>query len=115
MSLQKGDIVLVPFPFTDLSGTKLRHSLVLWIDTIGDDVTLCFISSQNISSLSPEGSILEPSDPDFTSTGLRVASKVRVTRVTTIERRLITRRIGKLGANQLQQLNTVMLQALKLT
>jgi mRNA interferase MazF len=114
MSLQKGDIVLVPFPFTDLSGTKLRPGLVLWIDTIGDDVTLCFISSQNISSLSPEEFILEPSDPDFTSTGLRVASKVRVTRITTIERRLITRRIGKLGASQIQQLNTVILQALKL-
>ncbi|MDZ8188934.1 MAG: type II toxin-antitoxin system PemK/MazF family toxin [Nostoc sp. ChiSLP02] len=115
MSLQKGDIVLVPFPFTDLTGTKLRPGLVLWIDTIGDDVTLCFISSQNISSLSPEEFILQPSDPDFTSTGLRVASKVRVTRITTIERRLITRRIGKLGANQVQQLNTVILQALKLT
>jgi mRNA interferase MazF len=115
MSLQKGDIVLVPFPFTGLSGTKLRPGLVLWIDTIGDDVTLCFISSQNISSLNPEEFILEPSDPDFTSTGLRVASKVRVTRITTIERRLITRRIGKLGANQVQQLNTVILQALKLT
>ncbi|MEH1845718.1 MAG: type II toxin-antitoxin system PemK/MazF family toxin [Nostoc sp.] len=65
--------------------------------------------------MSLEEFILELSDPDFTSTGLRVASKVRVTRITTIERRLITRRIGKLAASQVQQLNTVMLQALKLT
>ena len=115
MSLQKGDIVLVPFPFTDLSGTKLRPGLVLWVDTMGYDITLCFISSQNISSLSPEEFILDPSYSDFTNTGLRVASKVRVTRITTIERKLITRRIGKLAASQVQQLNTVILQALKLT
>jgi len=35
MSLQKGDIVtLVPFQFTDLTGTKLRPGLVLLIDTM---------------------------------------------------------------------------------
>ena len=112
--MHKGDIVLVPFPFTDLSQAKLRPALVLWVDNTSDDVTLCFISSQNVSSLTPEEFVLNPSDSEFPDTGLRVASKVRVTRIATIERRLITRRLGKLGTNQMQQLNTVMLQAFKL-
>jgi mRNA interferase MazF len=32
MALQKGDIVLVPFPFKNLSQTKIRLAVVLWSD-----------------------------------------------------------------------------------
>jgi len=115
MSLKKGDIVLVPFPFTDLTGTKLRPALILWVDDAGNDITLCFISSQNATNLSPGEFVLDPSDAEFAATELKVISKVRVTRVVTLERRLITRRIGKLGANHIQQLNLFMLQAFQLT
>jgi len=114
MSVKKGDIVLVPFPFTDLSTTKLRPAVVLWVDSTGDDITLCFISSQNLTRLSPNEFVLDASDPDFSNTGLKVTSKVRVTRIATLERQLITRRIGKLGVNQIQQLNSAMLQAFQL-
>jgi mRNA interferase MazF len=89
MSLEKGDIVLVPFPFTDLSATKVRPSLILWVDATGDDATLCFISSQNLTNLSREEFMLDASEPDFAATGLKISSKVRVTRIITIERRLI--------------------------
>ncbi|HBL14779.1 MAG TPA: PemK family protein [Cyanobacteria bacterium UBA11162] len=114
MSVNKGDIVLVPFPFTDLSATKLRPAVVLWVDSTGDDVTLCFISSQNLTSLSPDEFVLDASEPEFASTGLKISSKVRVTRIVTLERQLIKRRIGKLGSNQIQQLNTAIIQAFQL-
>jgi mRNA interferase MazF len=85
MTLHKGDIVLLPFPFTDLRTTKVRPAVVLWVDITGYDVTSCFISSQNVTTLSPKEFLLDPSDSDFEITGLRVASKVRVTRIVTIE------------------------------
>ncbi|EDX71044.1 hypothetical protein MC7420_6644 [Coleofasciculus chthonoplastes PCC 7420] len=37
-----------------------------------------------------------------------------MTRIVTLERRLITRRIGQLGVNQIQRLNSAMLQAFQL-
>ena len=40
----KGDIVLITFPFTDLSGTKLRPAVVLANNNL--DITVCFITSQ---------------------------------------------------------------------
>jgi mRNA interferase MazF len=108
VSLTKGSIVLVPFPFTDLSATKLRPAVVLWVDNKGNDVTLCFISSQNVTHLGPEEFSIDPTDAEFPGTGLKVASKVRVAKIVTLERFLITRRIGKLGSNQIQQLNKVL-------
>lgn len=114
MSLAKGDIVLLPFPFTDLSTTKLRPAVVLWVDSKGNDVTLCLISSQNVTRLSPEEFSLDPGDPEFVSTGLKVASKVRISRIVTLERRLITRRIGRLRTNLLQQLNKTLIKTFQL-
>lgn len=114
MVLIKGDIVLVPFPFTNLAQTKLRPAVVLWVDPKGSDVTLCFISSQNVASVASGEFVIDPSDAEFAGTKLKVTSKVRVTRIVTLERQLIQRRLGKLGTNQTQQLNAAMLQAFQL-
>jgi mRNA interferase MazF len=40
--MPKGDLVLIPFPFTDLSGNKLRPALIFSEDTL--DVTVSFIN-----------------------------------------------------------------------
>jgi mRNA interferase MazF len=41
----KGDIVVIPFPFSDLSGSKKRPALVL-ANLQGDDIILCQITSR---------------------------------------------------------------------
>ena len=115
MSLKKGDVVLAPFPFTDLSQTKLRPAIVLWVSSTGsNDVTLCFISSKNITNIKPEEFLLNDDDVEFPGTGLKVTSKVIVSRIVTLDRTLITRRLGNLGVNQLQQLNILLIQTFQL-
>jgi len=43
----KGDVVVVPFPFSDLTGAKRRPALVL-AELDGEDRILCQITSQQL-------------------------------------------------------------------
>ena len=114
MALSKSDIVLVQFPFSDLSQTKLRPALILAVSTSIDEITLCFISSQKVNSLSIDEFAILKTDDEFLQTGLKVDSKVRVTRMITLKRKLILRKIGKLGKRQNKKLNQILIKAFNL-
>lgn len=78
MFIKKGDVILAPFPFTDLTQTKLRPAVVLWVSSTGsNNIVICFISSQNLTNLKLEEFLIRDSDPEFINTGLKVSSKVR--------------------------------------
>jgi mRNA interferase MazF len=112
MPIVKGDIILVPFPFTDLSENKLRPAVVLWVDD--QDVTLCFISSQAIDRITKNEFVILTSDLEFTKTGLKSSSKVRVARIATLERSLLKRRLGQLSTQHLQQLDQCLVKAFQI-
>lgn len=114
MPIAKGDVILVPFPFTDLSETKLRPAVVLWVDGKGQDVTLCFFSSQAIDRATEDEFVILPSDPEFAQTGLKSSSKVRVARIVTLERSLLQRRLGQLSLQHFQQLDRCLANAFQI-
>ena len=114
MALKKGDIVLVRFLFSDLSQTKLRPALVLAVSKTIDEITLCFISSQNTQSIASDEFAIYISDSEFAQTGLKNNSKVRVTKIITLERKLILRKIGKLGKKQIEKLNQTLITSFDL-
>ena len=59
--------------------------------------------------------LLDKADSGFPGTGLRVSSKVRTTRLVTLDRTLIIRKLGDLSLHQHQQLNAAMIEAFHLT
>lgn len=95
--MSKGDVVLVPFPFDDLSTTKVRPTVCL-TDPIGPHrhVVLAFISSQVPPSIDDTEILLDPADPDFTTTGLKVPSVLRLHRLMTVTDSMIVRHMGRL-------------------
>ena len=42
--MKKGSVFLIPFPFTDLKGSKIRPAVVLYKSEL--DVTISFITSE---------------------------------------------------------------------
>jgi len=79
------------------------------------DVILAFISTQVPAHLPSTSILLENTEPDFQQTGLKTDSVIRLDKLATIERRLITRRLGKLGQNKLSAVDKSLLVALHIS
>lgn len=94
--MQRGKIVLTPFPFTNLAGSKLRPAIVVSDNSkTGADVILAFISTVfNNNKLSPTEELLLSSDSEFALTGLKKDSVFKMDKLATIEKAII---VGELG------------------
>jgi len=95
--MTKHKVVLVPFPFDDLSSTKVRPAVCL-TDPIGAHrhVVLAFITSRVTDAPLPTDLVLDGNAPDFSSTGLRVSSTLQLHRLMTATTSLIRRELGQL-------------------
>ena len=96
--MSKGDIVLIPFPFSDLLGVKNRPAVIL-IET-DVDVTVAFITTQ-IKWNTAFDLLLQPSDLN----GLKKVSIIRLNKLATIDKELVIGRLGSLDDASIQQLN----------
>ena len=89
-NINKGDIILIPFPFTDLSNSKLRPSLVLGIDA--SDVSVVFITS-NLEDKSHTVAI-NPSETN----GIKFKSYIRYSKMASLDIKMSVGKLGKLEA-----------------
>jgi mRNA interferase MazF len=105
--MEKGDIVLIPFPFTDLSGSKNRPALVLVSGEL--DVTLAFISSQ-LKWKEDIDVLLKPTKEN----GLKQESVIRLSKLTTIDNELVLGKLGRIDSLALKQVNKNLMKIFKL-
>ncbi len=85
----KGDVVVVPFPFSDLTQSKRRPALIITaLD--GDDLILCQITSQTIKDKYE----IAANDNDFETGGLKRPSNIRPNRIFTADAHIIMYRLA---------------------
>lgn len=96
--MTRGKVVLVPFPFDDLSAAKVRPAVCL-TDPVGPyhHVILAFISSRIPADLLETDLVLDASQEGFAETGLHVTSTLRLHRMMTVAVSLIQRELGNLS------------------
>ncbi len=96
-----GDIVILPFPFSDLSANKRRPALVL-ATLHGGDIVVCQITSQ----IRPDPYAVPIEDADFANGGLKQSSLVRVSRIFTAESSIVLYRAGTLSIGKQREVRS---------
>lgn len=94
----KGDVVVVPFPFSDLTQAKRRPALVI-SKLEGDDLILCQITSQFIK----DNYAISLTDKDFAKGSLKQQSNIRPNRIFTTDNHIVLYKVGSLKTEKLNE------------
>ncbi len=112
MVFQRGDVVLVPFPYSNLSTTKVRPAIVVSSQSyhaLEPDIILAAIISRIMTASAPFDHILR----DWRGAGLRFPSALKPVLFTLAPSRVI-HRIGTLSSADLAAIDHRLRQALDL-
>lgn len=105
--MKKGDLILIPFPFTDLQGNKNRPALILVVRE--QDVTVAFISTQ-LKWHEDTDVFLEPSRKN----GLKKSSIIRLSKIGTIDKDLALGKLGEVDKKTLRSINRNLMKIFQL-
>lgn len=99
----KGDVVLFPFPYTDLSNRKLRPCLVI-SEEMGEDVILCQITSKHVSK---DRYSVEIKKNDALDGSLHIDSYVRANMVFTANKVQILKKVCTITDEQYKKVTDI--------
>ena len=94
----KGDVIVIPFPFSDLSASKKRPALVI-AALEGDDLILCQITSK--ARYDKYSIVLKNSD--FKQGNLDVESNIKPNKLFTADKSIIQYKIGSIKDKKLKE------------
>jgi mRNA interferase MazF len=114
---KRGSVVLVRFPYTDLSGSKVRPAVIVtagkYLEQI-DDVLCAFISSVLPDPILHTDIIISSTHPDFQKTGLKRSSVLRTHKLVLLDRELVYSKLGDLSPSLTKLMNEGLMDALEL-
>jgi mRNA interferase MazF len=111
----RGKIILVPFPFTDLSSQKIRPAVIISRQKPrASDVIVAFVSSVPLSA-SKSHVVIPITHADFKKTGLKKHSTVRCDKLATLDKAIVLGEIGALSSSLSRNMDLAIRHALSLT
>ena len=100
---KQGTIVLIPFPFTDLSEAKVRPALVVSSFKNSEDIIVLFISSKKEKSNKYDIEILANKE-----NGLKINSKVKCSKIATLDKKILIGEIGRLDTKDFAKIKVTL-------
>ena len=107
-ALVKGDVVVLPFPYSDLSSSKKRPALIIGV-LEGDDIILCQITSRQRD----DRYAIDLNDADFKQGKLDLESYIRPNRIFTADKSIILYIIGSVKEDKIQEVIEGVIEILK--
>jgi mRNA interferase MazF len=114
--MDKGDIVLTLFPFSDLTTSKCRPALVISntrYNKNSRDIVLVAISSQ-IKNKSAYDILLSKGDSGFNKTGLKTDSLIKTDKIIHLEKKIIKKKLGSIDVKYKTHMNVELKKLLDL-
>jgi mRNA interferase MazF len=118
MNIQRGDIIIVDYPYASGTGRKQRPAVVVQSDTNNRRLsnTIVVGITSNISRAhEPTQILLLVASPEGKQSGIIVDSVVSCENILTIENGLVSRKIGHLPATLMQCIDQALKVSLALT
>lgn len=103
--MKKGEVVVLPFPFSDLSAAKKRPALIV-ATLAGNDVICCQITSE--ARFDAYALVLKNSD--FHDGNLPQTSMIRPNRLFTAEKSIILYKVGALREKKVKEVEDVLIK-----
>jgi mRNA interferase MazF len=119
MTVNRGDVVLLNYPFSSGRGAKVRPAVVVQSDKNNSRLTNTIVAmitrTTQRAQHEPTQYLLDPSTPEGNAAGVLHPSAITCENLLTVEQQLIFRKIGSLSAAAMQQVDNCLKVALQLS